>query len=153
MKRSGISGNLWRGAIRPSVCQSVFAQEIASSTLEKRRSPMQAYAVPVYSSRRSDDVQRKHRLHIACLGFLLAIIASSSLAFAQQPTKIRMARLAFPSMSSLLMDVLMQRGIDKKHGIELEAVSQNAVPVYYASIANGDADVIVGGPHVFQKMI
>ena len=32
-------------------------------------------------------------------------------------------------------------------------ISQNAVPVYYASIASGDAELIVGGPHVFQKMI
>jgi NitT/TauT family transport system substrate-binding protein len=98
-------------------------------------------------------VQRKYPLHTACFAFLLGIVASSSLAFAQQPTKIRMARLAFPSMSSLLLDVLKERGIDKKHDIELETVSQNAVPVYYASIVNGDAELIVGGPHVFQKMI
>ena len=32
-------------------------------------------------------------------------------------------------------------------------MSQSAIPVYYGSIANGDADLIVGGPHVFQKMI
>ena len=97
-------------------------------------------------------MQRKYRLHITCLGVLLGFLASS-VAFAQQPTKIRMARLAFPSMSSLLLDVLKERGIDKKHEIELETVSQNAVPVYYASIANGDAEAIAGGPHVFQKMI
>jgi ABC-type nitrate/sulfonate/bicarbonate transport system substrate-binding protein len=56
-------------------------------------------------------------------------------------------------MSSMMLDVVAERGIDKKHGIELEMISQNAVPVYYASIANGDAELIVGGPHVFQKMI
>lgn len=97
-------------------------------------------------------MQRKYLLHISFFGFLLGVLASS-MALAQQPTKIKMARLAFPSMSSLLLDVLMERGIDKKHGIELETVSQNAVPVYYASIANGDAEVIAGGPHVFHKMI
>jgi ABC-type nitrate/sulfonate/bicarbonate transport system substrate-binding protein len=53
----------------------------------------------------------------------------------------------------MMLDVVAERGIDKKHGIELEMVSQNSVPVYYASIANGDAELIVGGPHVFQKMI
>jgi NitT/TauT family transport system substrate-binding protein len=97
-------------------------------------------------------VKRKFCFQLTGVGFLLACLASS-VAFAQQPTKVRMARLAFPSMSSLLLDVLIERGIDKKHGIELETVSQNAVPVYYASIANGDAEVIAGGPHVFQKMM
>lgn len=95
----------------------------------------------------------KYILQLFCLGFFLAIAASSDAAFGQQPTKIKIARLAFPSMSSMMLDVLMERGIDKKHGIQLETVSQSAVPVYYASIANGDAEVIVGGPHVFQKMM
>jgi ABC-type nitrate/sulfonate/bicarbonate transport system substrate-binding protein len=81
------------------------------------------------------------------------MVAASSSALAQSPTRIKVARLAFPSMSSMMLDVVAERGIDKKHGIELEMISQNAVPVYYASIANGDAELIVGGPHVFQKMI
>jgi NitT/TauT family transport system substrate-binding protein len=84
---------------------------------------------------------------------LLGIVAGSSAALAQQPDKVRVARLAFPAMGSMLLDVLTDRGIDKKHGLAVEAVSQSAIPVYYGSIANGDADVIVGGPHVFQKMI
>jgi ABC-type nitrate/sulfonate/bicarbonate transport system substrate-binding protein len=95
----------------------------------------------------------KRSLKIVCCALMLAIIASADSASAQQSTKVKIARLAFPSMSSLMLDVLMERGIDKKHGFEVETVSQNAVPVYYASIANGDAELIVGGPHVFQKMI
>jgi ABC-type nitrate/sulfonate/bicarbonate transport system substrate-binding protein len=90
---------------------------------------------------------------VACAGFLAALVASTNAAIGQQLEKVRFARLAFPSLSSMMLDVATERGIDKKHGIELELVSQNAVPVYYASIANGDAELIVGGPHVFQKMI
>ena len=56
-------------------------------------------------------------------------------------------------MGSMMLDVLSERGIDKKHGLQVETVSQSAIPVYYGSIANGDADLIVGGPLVFQKMI
>lgn len=90
---------------------------------------------------------------VACAGFLAGLVASTGAALGQQLEKVRFARLAFPSLSSMMLDVVTERGIDKKHGIELELVSQNAVPVYYASIANGDADLIAGGPHVFQKMI
>ena len=96
---------------------------------------------------------RKWILRSACCALALAIVASSNVTFGQQPAKIKMARLAFPSMSSLLIDVLTERGIDRKHQLEFETVSQNAVPAYYASIANGEADLIVGGPHVFQKMM
>jgi len=86
-------------------------------------------------------------------GFLAALVASTGVAVGQQLEKVRFARLAFPSLSSMMLDVVTEKGLDKKHGIELELVSQAQVPVYYATVANGDAEVIVGGPHVFQKMI
>jgi NitT/TauT family transport system substrate-binding protein len=84
---------------------------------------------------------------------LLTIAVSSGAAFGQQLDKVKIARLAFPAMGSMMLDVLMERGIDKKHGIQVEAISQSAIPVYYGSIANADADLIVGGPLVFQKMV
>ncbi len=92
-------------------------------------------------------------LPAACAAVLAAVVASTNAAVGQQLEKVRFARLAFPSLSSMMLDVATEKGFDKKHGIELELVSQAQVPVYYASVANGDADVIVGGPHVFQKMI
>jgi NitT/TauT family transport system substrate-binding protein len=98
-------------------------------------------------------VIQKRFLKICCCALMLGLLASADSAVGQQLTKVKMARLAFPSMSSLMLDVLKARGIDKKHGIDLETISQNAVPVYYASISSGDAELIVGGPHVFQKMI
>jgi NitT/TauT family transport system substrate-binding protein len=100
-----------------------------------------------------DTVKPKHILQPVCLALTLGILASTGAALAQQLTKVKMARLAFPSMSSLMLDVLKEREIDKKHGIDLDTVSQSAVSVYYASIASGEAEVIAGGPHVFQKMI
>jgi NitT/TauT family transport system substrate-binding protein len=98
-------------------------------------------------------VKPKHLLWVVCFALTLGILASADSAVGQQLTKVKMARLAFPSMSSLMLDVLKARGIDKKHGIDLETVSQSAVSVYYASIASGEAELIVGGPHVFQKMM
>jgi NitT/TauT family transport system substrate-binding protein len=98
-------------------------------------------------------VKPKYLLSAACFALTVGIVGSADSAIGQQLTKVKMARLAFPSMSSLMLDVLKQRGIDKKHGIDLETVSQSAVSVYYASIASGEAELIVGGPHVFQKMM
>ena len=98
-------------------------------------------------------MKTKFILKLCCFGIFLGMVASSGAAFGQQLDKVKIARLAFPAMGSLLLDVLTERGIDKKHGIEVETVSQSAIPVYYATVANGDAELIVGGPHVFQKMI
>lgn len=95
----------------------------------------------------------KSTMRLSWLCVVLALIAPGSTAFAQQLEKVRVARLAFPAMGSMLLDVLVDKGIDKKHGFAVESVSQNAVPVYYGMAANGDADLIVGGPNVFQKMI
>ena len=95
----------------------------------------------------------KSILRLSRLGLFLGLVASSSAAFGQQLDKVKIARLAFPAMGSMMLDVITERGIDKKHGIQVEAVSQSAIPVYYGTIANGDADLIVGGPLVFQKMI
>ena len=88
-----------------------------------------------------------------CLALMLVPAAGGGPAAAQELVKVKAARLAFPSMSSLMLDVVKERGFDKRHGIELELVSNSAVAVFYASIANGEADIIPGGPHVFQKMM
>jgi hypothetical protein len=75
---------------------------------------------------RGDTVKSKYIFQFCCLGFFLGIVASSSAAFGQQLDKVKVARLAFPAMGSLLLDVLIERGIDKKHGFQLETVSQSA---------------------------
>ena len=61
-------------------------------------------------------MKSKYIFQFCCLGFFLGIVASSSAAFGQQLDKVKVARLAFPAMGSLLLDVLIERGIDKKHG-------------------------------------
>jgi ABC-type nitrate/sulfonate/bicarbonate transport system substrate-binding protein len=93
-----------------------------------------------------------HTLKLLSLGLSLSVAASTSAAYAQQLDKVRIARLAFPAMGSMMLDVATERGFDKKHGLQVEAVSQSAIPSYYGMIANRDADLIVGGPLVFQKM-
>src|SRR5205823_14468808 len=77
--------------------------------------PTQTFAIPSFT--------------IPSLALLatMSAVACAGPAVGQQLTKVKMARLAFPSMSSMLIDVLKARGIDKKHGIDLETVSQNAV--------------------------
>jgi ABC-type nitrate/sulfonate/bicarbonate transport system substrate-binding protein len=97
-------------------------------------------------------LHRRHTLKLLGLGLALGTAVASHSASSQQLDKVRIARLAFPAMGSMMLDVATERGFDKKHGLQVEAVSQSAIPSYYAMIANRDADLIVGGPLVFQKM-
>ena len=64
-----------------------------------------------------------------------------------------MSRLAFPSLSTMMIDIVKAKGIDKRHGIDLEGVTFSAISGYYGALANGDADMTASGPLVVQKMI
>src|SRR5215218_1780245 len=88
-----------------------------------------------------------------CLALMLGYALSASPATAQDLMKIKMGRLAFPSLSSVLLDVAVAKGFDKKNGIQMEVASFGAVSAYYAAIASGEVEMLSGGPHVFQKMM
>jgi ABC-type nitrate/sulfonate/bicarbonate transport system substrate-binding protein len=91
--------------------------------------------------------------------FLSRTIAAACVAAAPAPPargqdaiKVKIARLAFPSLTTLMVDVVKDQGLDKKHGLELEAPSFGAVSAYYAALATGEVDMLPAGPHVLQKM-
>jgi ABC-type nitrate/sulfonate/bicarbonate transport system substrate-binding protein len=70
----------------------------------------------------------------------------------QEPVKVRVGRLAFPSLTTMMVDVVKDQGLDRKNGIDLEPHSYGAVSAYYAAIATGEVDMVPAGPHVLQKM-
>jgi ABC-type nitrate/sulfonate/bicarbonate transport system substrate-binding protein len=64
-----------------------------------------------------------------------------------------MPRFSFPSMSTMMIDIVKAKGIDKKHGIDLEPVTFSAIAAYYGGLANGDVEITAAGPLVVQKMV
>jgi len=81
-----------------------------------------------------------------------AILAAAPAARGQEPIKVKIARLAFPSLTTMMVDVVKDQGLDRKNGIDLEPHSYGAVSAYYAALATGEVDVTPAGPHVLQKM-
>ena len=81
-----------------------------------------------------------------------AILAPAPPAWGQEPIKVKIARLAFPSLTTMMVDVVKDQGLDRKNGIDLEPHSYGAVSAYYAALATGEVDVTPAGPHVLQKM-
>jgi NitT/TauT family transport system substrate-binding protein len=86
------------------------------------------------------------------LALLGSVIAGGGAA-AQDSIKIKMGRLGFPSLSSVLLDVATVKGFDKANGLQMEVSSFGAVSAYYAALATGEVEMLTGGPHVFQKMM
>jgi len=81
-----------------------------------------------------------------------AVLAPAPPAWGQEPIKVKIARLAFPSLTTLMVDVVKDQGLDRKNGIDLEPHSYGAVSAYYAALATGEVDMTPTGPHVLQKM-
>jgi NitT/TauT family transport system substrate-binding protein len=80
-----------------------------------------------------------------------AVLAASS-APAQEPVKVKIGRLGFPSLSTMMIDIVKDQGLDRKHGLDVEPVTLGAVSAYYAALATGEVDMVPAGPHVLQKM-
>jgi NitT/TauT family transport system substrate-binding protein len=95
----------------------------------------------------------RNTLKAACAIFALINLASVKPAGAADLLKVKMSRLAFPSLSTMMIDIVKAKGIDKQHGIDLEGVTFSAISGYYGALANGDADMTASGPLVVQKMI
>lgn len=89
---------------------------------------------------------------IAAIGAALVLGLASMGAPAQEPVRVRVANLGFPSHTGLIINVLKDRGFDKKHGLNIEIGVYGTINAYYGSLASGETDVLAGGPLVFQKM-
>lgn len=89
---------------------------------------------------------------LSACALMLAVIVVATTVPAQEPVKIRMGNLGFPSHAAMIIGVLKEKGFDKKHGVDMEVKPFGAVGAYYGSMASGETDAIGGGPLVFQKM-
>jgi ABC-type nitrate/sulfonate/bicarbonate transport system substrate-binding protein len=89
---------------------------------------------------------------IAATLLVLAVAGAGGAAPAPELVRVRMARLAFPSLVTVMVDVVKGAGLDRKNGLDLEPVSYSAVSAFYAAQATGETDAGVGGPHVYQRL-
>ena len=92
------------------------------------------------------------RRWLSGLAAVLAVTVVAATAPAQEPVKIKMGNLGFPSHAAMIIGILKEKGFDKKNGVDMEVKVYGAVGAYYASAASGETDAIGGGPLVFQKM-
>jgi len=71
---------------------------------------------------------------------------------AQQKPVIKVSSLTLPVFNPLVWNIMKARGIDAKHGFELDARPYPSISAFYAAFATGETDVLIGGPTIFQKL-
>jgi NitT/TauT family transport system substrate-binding protein len=82
----------------------------------------------------------------------LMVIGAVAAAPAQERVPIRAASLTLPVFNPIIVNLIKERGLDAKHGLDLEIKPYPSIAAFYAALATGEVDTAVGGPTVFQKM-
>src|SRR5262245_7874409 len=92
------------------------------------------------------------RWPLAACAVLLVLTLVAAAVPAQEPVKVRIGNLGFPSHAAMILGVLKAKNFDTKHGVDMEVKPYGAVGAYYGAAASGETDGVGGGPLVFQKM-
>jgi ABC-type nitrate/sulfonate/bicarbonate transport system substrate-binding protein len=70
----------------------------------------------------------------------------------QEKVKIRVASLTLPVFNPIVVNLMKEKGLDAKHGFDMVATPYPSIAAFYAGLAAGEVDTLIGGPTVFQKM-
>lgn len=71
---------------------------------------------------------------------------------AQQKPVIKVSSLTLPVFNPLVWNIMKARGIDAKHGFELDIHAYPSIAAFYAGFATGETEVLIGGPTILQKL-
>jgi NitT/TauT family transport system substrate-binding protein len=93
------------------------------------------------------------RRHFAALASTFIVAAALATPVqAQQKPVIKVSSLTLPVFNPLVWNIMKARGIDAKHGFELDIHAYPSIAAFYAAFATGETDALIGGPTVFQKL-
>jgi ABC-type nitrate/sulfonate/bicarbonate transport system substrate-binding protein len=71
---------------------------------------------------------------------------------AQALPKIRVGSLTLPVFAPIIVNIMKAQKFDTKHGFEAEVQTYPSFSAYYAGLATGEIDTLIGGPTYFQKL-
>ena len=91
------------------------------------------------------------RRRFAALGAAAALAGAGPVLAQDKPT-IRVSSLTLPVFNPLVWNVMKAKGIDAKHGFNLDVRAYPSIAGFYAGFSTGETDALIGGPTVFQKL-
>lgn len=68
------------------------------------------------------------------------------------PVKIRAASLTLPVVNPVVVNVIKEQGMDRSHQLDLVIRPYPSISSFYAGLATGEVDTLIGGPIVLQKL-
>jgi NitT/TauT family transport system substrate-binding protein len=71
---------------------------------------------------------------------------------AQQKPVIKASSVLLPGFNPLVWNIMKARGLDAKHGFDLDIHAYPSISAFYAAFATGETDVLIGGPTILQKL-
>jgi len=84
---------------------------------------------------------------------VVGAVVSGLPALAQDRVKVKVAALTLPVFNPIIVNLMKEKGIDARHGLEMDVKAYPSIAAFYAALATGEVDTtVVGGPTVFQKM-
>jgi NitT/TauT family transport system substrate-binding protein len=96
----------------------------------------------------------KTRPLAAALLIALALAVSGAPdAVGQERVKLRASALTLPVFNPIIINLMKEKALDARHGLDMEVKPYPSLAAFYASLATGEVDTtVLGGPTVFQKM-
>jgi ABC-type nitrate/sulfonate/bicarbonate transport system substrate-binding protein len=89
---------------------------------------------------------------LVMLGAVLALVFTQGAAAPPDLVRIRLGNLAFPSLFSIMLNVVKEQGLDRKNGLDIEIHPFSAPSAQLAAQATGETDGGPNGPLILQKM-
>ena len=83
--------------------------------------------------------------------FWVAAAMLSAPAYAQDKPKIKIGSLTLPVFAPIVANIMKAKGFDTKNGFEADIRPYPSITAYYAGLATGEIDTLIGGPTNFQK--
>jgi ABC-type nitrate/sulfonate/bicarbonate transport system substrate-binding protein len=93
----------------------------------------------------------RRSLSILAAASALALFGTSA-SVAQQRPKITASSLTLPVFNPLVWNIMKARGLDAKHGFELDAKAYPSISAFYAAFSTGETEALIGGPTILQKL-
>ena len=71
---------------------------------------------------------------------------------AQERPKISVSSLTLPVFNPIVWNIMKARGLDAKHGFELDIKAYPSISAFYAAFSTGETEALIGGPTILQKL-
>jgi ABC-type nitrate/sulfonate/bicarbonate transport system substrate-binding protein len=85
-------------------------------------------------------------------GLALTGASTAVPSYAQARPKIRVGSLTLPVFAPIIVNIMKARGFDAKNNFDAEVQLYPSLAAYYAGLATGEVDTLIGGPTYFQKL-